>query len=76
MAEISATLYTNAKQTRRDRVGGNRKSSFNCQAKRGHSRLVPQGLCPPHLGGGGEESDSVWGAGRGQLMDSFLIGWW
>ena len=31
---------------------------------------------PPHLGGGSEESDSVWGAGRGQLMDSFLIGWW
>ena len=64
-------LYTHAKQKSRERVGWNRKSSLNCQAKRKHSRLVPQGLCPPWRG--------KWGAlqcSRSRVMDIFLLGWW
>ena len=37
-----------------------------------HSRLVPQGLCPP-LRGGSEESYSVWGARRDQKEDFFFL---
>ena len=40
-----------------------------CQAKREHSKLVPQGLWPQ--GGGSEGSWSVYGAGCNQ--DIFLI---
>ena len=50
LAQMSAVSVSNTKYKSRDRVGRNRKSSFNCQAKKGHSRLVPQRLCPPWKG--------------------------
>ena len=53
---------------------GNRKSSVHCQARKEHSRLVSQGLCPPWRGT--EASYSVRGAGCGQLMATFLMGGW
>ena len=48
---------------------------FLCQAKREHSRLAFQKLCPPSPGGGSEEFYSVQGAGRGQLVDPSRTGW-
>ena len=51
VAKISAASVPVAKEQCGDRVGGNRKCSLNCQAKREHSKLVPQGLCPPNLEG-------------------------
>lgn len=41
MLKPQPPLHTHPKEKCGDRVGGNGKSSFNCQAKRGHSRLVP-----------------------------------
>lgn len=50
------------------------RRSFNCQAPRGHSRLVPPGLCSP-FGGSSEESrclrSRVWSAG-GDFPHGFL----
>ena len=74
-------LSTGAKWTRKHRAGGNRKSSFDCQAKRGTqqasaSRTVPPAAPRPSRGCS-EESYSVWGAGRDQLTAIFLVaGWW
>ena len=44
------SLHTNPKLKSGYRVGGNRKSKFNCQVKKVHSRLWPKGLCTT-LGG-------------------------
>ena len=43
-----------------DRVGRNRKSSFNCQAKRKTQKASASKTVPtPPFGGGSEESDTV-----------------
>ena len=74
IAKISAvSVHWCQRETQREKWRKQKKLNF--QAMREHSRLGPQGLCPPALGGGSEESYSVWGAGCDQLMDFFVIGW-
>ena len=65
VAEISVA------SVRRDRVGRNRESSLNCQAKRGSWLASVFRTLPP--GGGSEESECL-RRGRGQLVGTFLIG--
>ena len=50
------------------------KVALIARQRGGHSRLVPQGLCPTLEGE--VRSLRVRGAGRDQLMDAFLIGGW
>ena len=52
-------MHTDAKQKYRNRVmeEKERVALFLCQAKREHSRLAPQELCPP-----------PWGIGRGLIV--------
>lgn len=69
-------LFTSVESKGRDGVlGVGEKNGFTAlPGKGGHGGLVPQKLCPP--GGGSEESHSVWGEGRGQLVGVLLIGGW
>ena len=70
-------LFTSAKLKRRDRVlGGVEKRSFiSLPGKGAQNELMPSKLCPA-LEGVVRSLYSVQGAGRDQLVDILLIGWW
>ena len=51
------SLCTNAKLKRGDRVRGNRKSSFSCQAKRGTQQASISRTVPPQPGPHGRGSE-------------------
>ena len=67
-------LYSDAKEKRGDRVGGNKKAAFIAGQRGEHSRLVLRGLCLPLEGVvrslPGREEQGVIAPGR------FLIDWW
>ena len=76
VAEIQP-LFTGAGLNLGERVLSEveRNSFIALPGKGGHSRLMPFRLCA-RPGEGNEKCYTVQGAGRDQLVDILLIGWW
>lgn len=65
-------MYCDGEYKHRGRVGGNSRSSFNCQAESEHDTLVPQRLYPHPL----EKVARGLTVFKEQFLDIFLIRWW